>query len=185
MKALRIVLKIILIGIVSKVGLVLLIIFANSVSGLYNTCRHYFHQKEFAAKYEFEDFSRFNNTSVFIRGGDRERNLVGIIHAPHLVNDSSKRGSCIVKFDRKSRQLIQADWMTEPYVNADTVMLRHLSETFMNYKIVKLTVDTVSNVFVYLKDFETLGLVRFANENERQKSTRKWRRVRGNWYKPR
>lgn len=57
----------------------------------------------------------------------------------------------------------------------------------MRYRIPRLDVDTTGNVFVYVKDIETLALVGFANENELQKRNKetKWINIKSNWYKPR
>ncbi|MGB4542731.1 MAG: hypothetical protein WBI03_07820, partial [Bacteroidales bacterium] len=78
--------------------------------------------------------------------------------------------------------------MTEHYVEADTLKLQHLAQTFMKYDVPHLKVDTVGNVFIYLKDVETLALVRFANDNEMLKRSKEytWKKIknRDNWYKP-
>ena len=77
--------------------------------------------------------------------------------------------------------------MTKYDVESDTLKLQHLAQTFMQYKIPRLKVDGQENVFVYLKDVETLALVRLANENELQKRSKevKWINIKYNWYKPR
>ncbi len=145
-------------------------------------------EKAFLAQYEFEDFSQFNGVSVFIRGGDSEKNPIIFINAPHLIKDTSKVGYYVVTLDKKNYQVIKAKWMTEHYVEADTLKLQQLAQKFMKYKLPRLNVDTLGNVFVYLKDVETLALVRFANENEMLKRSKemKWKRIenRDNWYKP-
>ena len=143
-------------------------------------------EKSFS-QYEFEDFSQFKNVSVFIRGGDSERNPIIFVDAPHLVRDTSKVGCYVVTLDKKNYQVIKAKWMTESIVNADTLKLQQLAQTFMQYKIPRLNVDEQGNVFVYLKDVETLALARFANENELQKRNKevKWINIKHNWYKPR
>ena len=153
----------------------------------FNSCIGQFEEKAFLAKYEFEDFSQFNNVSVFIRGGDSERNPIIFVDAPHLVRDTSDVGCYVVIFDKKNYQIIEAKWMTEYDVEADTLKLQHLAQVFMQYRIPRLKVDEQENVFVYLKDVETLALVRFANENELQKRNKeiKWINVKPNWYKPR
>ncbi len=65
----------------------------------------------------------------------------------------------------------------------------------MKYGIPRLSVDEQENVFVYLKDVESLALVRFANEEEVEKMRIKydaiephywkrcWKKARGNWYR--
>ena len=142
-------------------------------------------EKTFIAKYEFEDFSLFNNVHIFIRGGDRERNPIIMIKAPHLVNDTSRVGLYVVTLDKKNYQIIEAKWMVEYYVNADTVKLQQLAQTFMKYEIPRLDVDEQGNVFVYLKDVETLALARFVNESELLKNpNKKWINIKSNWYKP-
>ncbi len=144
-------------------------------------------EKAFLAQYEFEDFSQFNGVSVFIRGGDREKNPIIFVNAPHLVNDNSKVGYYVVILDKKNCQVIKAKWMTEHYVEADTLKLQQLAQTFMKYKIPRMDVDTAGNVFIYLKDVETIALVRFANEDELKKRSREstWTKVKNtdNWYK--
>ena len=56
----------------------------------------------------------------------------------------------------------------------------------MKYEIPRLDVDEQGNVFIYLKDVETLALVRFVNESELMKRSKetKWIKVKDNWYKP-
>jgi len=144
-------------------------------------------EKAFIAKYEFEDFSQFNNVHIFIRGGDSEKNPIIMINAPNLVNDTSRVGLYVVILDKKKYQVIETKWtLTEYYVDADTVKLQQLAQAFMKYEIPHLYVDIAGNVFVYLRDVETLALVRFANKSEllkRSKET-KWIKVKDNWYKP-
>jgi hypothetical protein len=84
------------------------------------------------------------------------------------------------------KQVIKAKWTTEYYVEADTIQLQHLAQTFIKYKIPQLNVDKQGNVFIYLADVETLALVKFANESELQKRSKevKWVNVTSNWYKP-
>jgi hypothetical protein len=65
--------------------------------------------------------------------------------------------------DRKSYQVIQSHWMTDYDVDADTLKLQQLAQALMRYGIPRLSVDEQDNVFVYLKDVETLALARFAN----------------------
>ena len=154
----------------------------------FNSCIGPSYEKAFLSKYEFEDFSQFENASVFIRGGDGEGNPIIFINAPHFIRDTSKVGGYVVILDKKNAQVIGAKWsLTKSYVNADTVKLQQLAQTFMRYKIPRLNVDEQGNVFVYLKDVETLALVRFANENELQKHSKEgnWINIKQNWYKPR
>lgn len=177
--------RIIIIGIAVIIGLVLI---SRPVLNLYGECWAYSYKKAFLAKYEFEDFSQFKNVSVFIRGGDSERNPIVFVDAPHLVRDTSGVGCYVVILDKKNYRIINAKWtLTKDSVNADTVKLQYLAQTFMQYKIPRLQVDEQGNVFVYLKDVETLALVRFANENELQKRSKeaKWINIKNNWYKPR
>lgn len=166
------------------IGLILL---AQPILYLYKECIIYFEQREFLEKYEFEDFSQFKNTSVFIRGGDSEKNPIIVVNAPHLVRDTSKVGCYVVILDKKNYdQVIKTKWMKEYDIEADTIKLKQLAQTFIQYKIPRINVDEQGNVFVYLKDVETLAFVRFANKNEilsRSKEI-KWIKVRDNWYKP-
>ena len=62
-----------------------------------------------------------------------------------------------------------------------------MAQTFIQYRIPRLEADAQGNVFVYLKDIETLAFVRFANENELKKRSKevKWINIKSNWYKPR
>ena len=150
----------------------------------FNSCIGQSEEKAFLAKYEFEDFSQFKNVSVFIRGGDNQRNPIIFVDAPHLVRDTSKVGCYVVTLDKKTYQVIKAKWMTEYDVEADTLKLQHLAQTFIMYRIPRLDVDTAGNVFVYLKDVETLALVRFIDEKEMLKDPREWINIKDNWFKP-
>ena len=150
----------------------------------FNSCIGQSEEKAFLAKYEFEDFSQFKNVSVIIRGGDSQRNPIIFVDAPHLVRDTSKVGCYVVILDKKNHQVIKAKWMTEYDVEADTLKLQHLAQTFIMYRIPRLDVDTAGNVFVYLKDVETLALVRFIDEKEMLKDPREWVNIKDNWFKP-
>ncbi len=144
-------------------------------------------EKSFLAKYELEDFSQFNGVEMILRGVDKHGNLCVFGYAPHLVNDSSKVGAYFITLDRESYQIIEIGFIsTEYYDNADTLQLQQLAQRFMQYEIPRLYVDEQGNVSIYLKDFETLAMVRFANENELQKRSKetKWKNIKSNWYKP-
>lgn len=155
---------------------------------LCNSCIGQSKEKAFIAKYEIEDFSQFKGVDMALRGVDKQGNLCVFGYAPHLVNDSAKVGYYIVILDGESYQAIETKLVrTEYYADADIVKLQQLAQTFMQYKIPRLKVDEQENVFVYLKDFETLALVRFADENELQKRSIevKWINIKYNWYKSR
>jgi hypothetical protein len=105
---------------------------------------------------------------------------------PNLINGISK-GCYVVMLDRKNHQAIETRMSRkEYYIDADTLQLKQLAEKFMQYEIPRLYVDEQGNVSIYLKDFETLAMVRFANENELQKRSKetKWKNIKSNWYKP-
>lgn len=175
--------KIIIIGIAVIIGFILL---ARPVLYLYGECAVYFHKKAFLAKYESDDFSQFNNFHIFIRGRDREGNPIIGVNAPNLVYDTARVEFYVVIFDKQDYHVKEAKWMSENNVNADTVKLQQLAQTFMKYKIPRLNVDEQGNVFVYLADIETLALARFVNESELLKRSKemKWKNIKGNWYKP-
>jgi hypothetical protein len=121
-------------------------------------CSQQREEKNFLDKYEHEDFSQFNGVSVFIRGGDSEKNPIIFVNAPHLIKDTSRVGYYVVTMDKNKYKVIKAKWMTEHYVEADTLKLQQLAQKFMKYKIPRMNVDTLGNVFIYLKDVETLSL---------------------------
>ena len=142
-------------------------------------------EKVFLSKNEFEDFSQFNNVSVFIRGGDSEKNPIIMIDAPRLVNDISKVGLYVVTLDKKDYRIINAKWtLTEDSVNADTVKLQKLVQSFIKYEISRLDVDIEGNAFVYVKDVETIALARFVNDSKfLNRHNEEWENIKGNWYK--
>jgi hypothetical protein len=138
------------------------------------------YEKSFLDKYEFEDFSQFNDVSIFYRS----QNVI-FINAPNLIYDTVKVGYYVVKLDKKNSQITEAKWMMKNNVNADTVQLKQLAQTFMKYEIPRLNVDKQENVFVYLADVETLALVRFVNIDELLKYPKQeWVNISNNWYKP-
>lgn len=150
----------------------------------FTSCNEQTRVKAFLAKYEFEDFSQFNNVSVFIRGVDSENNPIVMIDAPHWIYDTSRVGLYVVILDKKSNQIIKTKWtLTENIVDADSVKLQQLIQTFIKYRIPRLNVDTAGNVFVYLKDCETLTLARFVGDNEFTKyNIEAWKKIKNNWY---
>jgi hypothetical protein len=154
------------------------------ISLLFLSCGGLTEEKAFLAKYEFEDFSQFKGIEVHKRGGDENHQMLTMI-VSNLQNDSSKAGFYLVTLDKINFHVVEANWTNEHYVYPDTLKLQQLAQTFMNYKIPRLCVDTVGNVFIYLIDIETLSLVRFANENELLKRSKEveWTKVKDNWYK--
>ena len=153
---------------------------------LLNSCFGQSKENAFITIYELEDFSQFKGVNIFKRGGDKNDQIL-VMDASYFVNDTSKIGCYVITLDRKNYQVIKAKWtLTEYYVDADTIKLQQLAQAFMKYEIPRLDVDEQGNVFIYLKDVETLALVRFANKSEllkRSKET-KWIKVKDNWYKP-
>ena len=144
-------------------------------------------ERAFLAKYEFEDFSQYKGVNIFKRGTDKYNNPFLVMDTQHFINGTSKVGCYVVILDKKNYQVTETKWTsTGTFVNADTIKLQQLAQTFMKYEIPHLNVDSAGNVFIYLKDIETLALVRFVNENELQKRSQemKWIKVKGSWYKP-
>jgi len=157
---------------------------------LLSSCAIYY-ERGFLDKYEFEDFSQFNNVHIFIRGLDNEKNPIILMNAQDLVNDTSRIGLYVVVLDKKDYNVIRTNWTLKRdptiIVDADTIQLQQLAQKFMEYGIPRLDVDEQENVSIYLKDVETLAMVRFVNENELQKRSKemKWKNIKSNWYKPR
>lgn len=151
---------------------------------LFSNCIGQSKERAFIVKYEYEDFSPFKGINVFKRGGDGNNQIL-VMDVSYFVNDSSKTGCYVVTLDKKNHHVTKAKWTTEYHVDSDTTKLQQLAQVFMRYEIPRLNVDKAGNVFVYLKDIETLALVRFVNESElqtRSKETR-WISIKGNWYK--
>jgi hypothetical protein len=153
---------------------------------LLNSCYGPLQEKEFLRKYEFDDFSQFNNVHVFIRGLDGERNPIVMIKAPDAVKDTARVGLYVVTLDKKNYHIIETKWtLSKKYVDADTVKLKRLVQAFIKYKIPRLYVDKKGNVFVYMDDLETLAMARFVRQNETLNyPKKKWTNMKGNWYKP-
>jgi hypothetical protein len=152
---------------------------------LFNSCAVHYENK-FLTKYEFENFSQYNGIDMSFRGSNKDGNFVIYGYAPDLKNYTSKAGYFVITLDKQNYQAIETKWtLTENNVNADTIKLQQLAQTFMKYEIPRLNVDTAGNVFVYLANVETLAFVQFINESEllkRSKET-KWIKVKNNWYK--
>lgn len=144
-------------------------------------------EKAFLTKYEFEDFSQFNNADMMRRGVDRNDNICVFGYAPHLVIDSSEVGGYSMALDRNYQVVRFGFTQKKHHVVADTLKLQQLAQAFMKYEIPRLNVDEQGNVYVYLKDPGTLALVRFANEEELQKRSKEteWINIKHNWYRPR
>lgn len=178
--------KIIKITIVSIAVIIGLVLIASPALNLYNKCAVYFHKKAFLAKYEFEDFSQFKDVDVFKRGGDKNQQILAMFISYH-INDNSKTGCYLVTLDKKNCHILKTKWTTEHHIEADTLKLQQLAQTFMKYKIPRLNVDTAGNVFVYLKDIETLAFVKFANESELRKRSKEteWVKIndKNTWYR--
>lgn len=155
---------------------------------LYNSCEQHKREKEFLDKYEYEDFSQFKGVNMEIRSYDDSGKILIPGRIDFLKNDSLKFGYYTLKMDTQDYNIPYMHWIcADKEVELDTIRLKHLAQTFMKYKIPRMDVDTAGNVFIYLKDVETLALVRFANEDELQKRNREstWTKVKNtdNWYK--
>ncbi len=146
-------------------------------------------EKAFLTQYEFEDVAQFKSASIYVRGADSEKNPIILVDAPYLIRDTSRVGCYRVILGKKNNQVINAHWtlLRSGCVDADTIKLQKLAQSFRQYKIPRLDVDEKGNVFVFLKDVETLALVRFANEEELQKQSKEkeWINIKHNWYRPR
>lgn len=154
---------------------------------LFNSCATNY-EKAFISKYCLEDFSQFNGVDMSFRGADKQKNLVIYGYASDLINNTSKVGYYLIRLKKQDYQVVEMKWtLIENNVKVDTIKLQHLAQTFIMYRIPRLNVDTAGNVFVYLKDVETLALGRFANEKELHKRSKeaKWVNIKHNWYKPR
>lgn len=155
---------------------------------LYNSCEQHKREKEFLDKYEYEDFSQFKGVYMGIRGYDDSGKIIITGFIDFLKNDSLKFGEYTLKMDTQDYNIPYMYWIcADKEVELDTIRLKHLAQTFMKYKIPRLEVDTAGNVFVYIKDFETMAFVRFANENEMLKRSKEytWKKIKNtdNWYK--
>ena len=155
---------------------------------LYNSCEQHKREKEFLDKYEYEDFSQFKGVNMEIRSYDDSGKILIPGRIDFLKNDSLKFGYYTLKMDTQDYNIPYMHWIcADKEVELDTIRLKHLAQTFMKYKIPGLYVDTAGNVFVYIKDFETMAFVRFANENERLKRSKEytWKKIKNtdNWYK--
>ena len=149
---------------------------------LFGSCVGVSYERAFLAKYEFEDFSQFKGVDMAFRGTDKHGNLGVFGYAPQLINDYSKVGYYILILDRENYQVIETR-LARTEFSADTIKLQLLARTFIEYEIPRLKVDTQGNVFVYLKNFETLALARFA-DSDLPKYPHKWVEIGNNWYKP-
>jgi hypothetical protein len=142
-------------------------------------------QSAFIAKYEFEDFSIFKDIDMAFRGTNKQDNFFFFFYVPHLVKDSLNTGYYIVILDKETYHAIETKLTLIKNHVADTVKLQQLAQKFIKYKISRLNVDKQGNVFIYMKNIETLTLVRFVDENELVKYPhKKWNNIKGNWYKP-
>lgn len=139
----------------------------------------------FISKYKNAEFSDFKeDTHVFIRGYSRQ-NPILMISSPSLVYDTTEVGIYFVIMDIKSERIIKTGWtLTDSIVNADTLVLQKMARVFMKYDIPRL--DKKENVYIYLKDAETLALVKCNNPNEIKERYPeiKWRKIIDKWYEP-
>ena len=161
------------------------------IMSLFHSCAVNY-EKAFISKYNLVDFSQFNGVDMSFRGTDKQENLVIYGYAPDFINDTSKVGYYVMRLKKQDYQVVDMKWtLIENKIKADTIKLQHLAKTFIQYKIPRtqytiprLKVDEQGNVFVYLKDVETLALVRFIDEKEMLKDPREWVNIKDNWFKP-
>lgn len=148
------------------------------------SCIEQSRREAFLSKYAIEDFSPFKELTIVKRGGNH--NEYGLaLDSPCFVNDTLKTCCYFIRLDKKSNQVIRAEWTTETKVTADTLKLQELAQVFIKYEIPRLDVDIEGNVFVYLKDIETLSMAQFADNSGFLKHYHQaWTRIKGNWYKP-
>lgn len=144
-------------------------------------------EKAFLAQYEFEDFSNFCGTSMIVRGITENKDICIYGHISYLVNNTLKETPYYLIVDKKNYQIKKINFIKNKSSSInDSLILQQLVFTFMEYQVPRLEVDIDGNVFVYLKDVETLGMVKFANKDELLKRSKemKWVRITENWYKP-
>lgn len=150
-----------------------------------NSCIEQSRREAFLSKYEFEDFSEFNNVHIFIRDEDSGNPIV-MMNAPNLVNDTSDIGLYVLQLDKNDYHVLDSKWTYGgEEIDADISKMQQLAKVFINYKIPRLYVDEAGNVFVYLKDVESLAMIRITDSLHFPKSfNHSWVRIRGNWYIP-
>ena len=138
----------------------------------------------FISQYEFEDFSQFKGSSIFIRGVDLEKNPVVFINAPHLLNDTLRTGMYAVTIDKNSHNVIMSKWLTNYFNQADTLKLQKLAQKFISYKISGLIVDTNENTFVYLENIQHLSLAKIIKDTNTQDlcKGKRWVKLKKYWY---
>ena len=142
-------------------------------------------RETFLSKYEFEDFSEFKDVHIYIRDVDRG-NPILMMNAPNLVYDTSDVGLYVLQLDKNDHHVLDSKWTYGGReIDADTSKMQQLAQSFINYKIPRLFVDEAENVFVYLKDVETLAMTRIADSLHLPKTFNySWVKIKGNWYKP-
>lgn len=154
---------------------------------LLNGCCGQSKEKAFIAKYELDDFFQFNGVSLFLRGLDKQGNFI-VVGYTKLNNVNPEKYVSYGIFLDAQNQIIKTDWVIQnnnDYANIDTLLLQQIAQSFMKYEIPRLDVDVEGNVFVYMKDVETLALARFEKDSEfLKKYIDEWVNIKGNWYKP-
>ncbi len=143
-------------------------------------------EETFLSQYEFDDFSQFKGTSVFIRGFDSKKNPIVFINAPHLLQDTLNTGLYAVTLDKNTNDVITSKWLTTEFAKADTSRLNQLAQTFISYNVARLEMDEVENILVYFNDVKTLKLAKLVDTVAMKKHYKEfeWIRVKGYWYKP-
>lgn len=147
----------------------------------YDICFDYYKKISFISQYESDDFSRFRGVSMMLRGTDSADNYV-IYGEKELYHNVCSIPFTIV-VDQRTLLIVNLD--SSQKERLDSIEFQQLIYSFFKYDIPRIDVDLNDNVYIYIKDFETLAMVRFTNgiEFTHEATEREWKKIKGNWYK--
>ena len=144
---------------------------------------HLQQEQKFLEKYGNEDFSDYKGSTLFYRGIDEDgRKMV----AGFVSTQQGTCNSCFINAFVSNNSNCKLLYDTILFGEVlDTAFVQNKVTRFLEFEISELRVDTCGNVAIAFSE-DYLELYMFVDENEVQRRSKevKWKKVVGNWYKP-
>lgn len=147
------------------------------------SCNKGLSDEKFVSLYGKDNFDDFLNKSVLIRGGDRETFRISL--SMDLKNAFYQAPIAVI-VDRKTKTIIsfETDLVADSLAKeVDLEKVQELINTFLDYEVNSIAVDTSMNVYIRIQQADKPTLIRFSSPEYINEKYKNWIKIRDGWYK--